>query len=101
MLNGAFMFLGDLSKEVDIPATFSFVKYKSYQATQSTGKVRKLIGLGEELKGRHIIVVEDIVDTGFTMPSFTEALSEMQPASVAICTLLFKKEALQCELELK
>ena len=100
ILNGAFMFLGDLAKRVSIPANFSFVKYRSYEATQSTGQVKELIGLGEELRGRHIIIVEDIVDTGLTMQHLVQTLEEMAPASVSIATMLLKPEALQCDLKL-
>lgn len=95
ILNGAFIFLGDLAKEVTIPVNFSFVKYSSYHATQSTGKVKELIGLGEGLEGRNIIVVEDIVDTGLTMKYLVEELEAQKPASISIATLLLKKEALQ------
>lgn len=99
LLNGAFMFLGDLSKHIDVPAHFSFVKYRSYEATQSTGKIRELIGLNEELKDRHIIIVEDIIDTGLTMQHLLKALDEQKPASVAIASLLIKPASLKCELK--
>jgi hypoxanthine phosphoribosyltransferase len=100
LLNGAFMFLGDLAKEITVPAHFSFVKYSSYAHTQSTGKVRELIGLGQELRGRHIVVVEDIVDTGLTMQHLLRDLAAFEPASVAVASLLLKPEALQCELHI-
>lgn len=101
VLNGAFMFLADLAKHISVPASFSFVKFRSYEATHSTGTVKELIGLNENLKGRHVIVVEDIVDTGLTMKSLLERLEAHEPASVCIAAALLKPEALQTDIEIK
>lgn len=101
VLNGAFMFAADLMKQISIPLELSFVKLKSYKGTQSTGNIENLIGLQEGLSGRHIIIVEDIVDTGNTLHHALEALSEHRPASVAIAALLHKPEMTKYPLNLK
>lgn len=95
VLNGAFMFAADLMREVDIPSEITFVKFTSYQSMHSTGKVDQIIGFQENLWGRHIIVVEDIVDTGITMTEILKEIKTFQPASVEVVTLLMKPEALQ------
>ncbi len=93
ILNGSFMFFGDLLKAVDVECTVSFVKLASYQGTNSTGQVNELIGLNEDIEGRDIILVEDIVDTGGTLVKLHEILSEKKPKSIKIATLLYKPEA--------
>ncbi|MFW5890305.1 MAG: hypoxanthine phosphoribosyltransferase [Marinilabiliaceae bacterium] len=100
ILNGSFMFSADLMKLLDFPCEVSFVKLSSYQGTGSTGKVKKLIGLSEEIKGRTVVLLEDIVDTGTTMESLVSQLEAGQPAEVKVATLLFKPEACQKELKL-
>lgn len=101
ILNGAFMFAADLLKNVTVPCNVSFVKLASYQGTDTTGKIKELIGLNESVEGRHVIVVEDIVDTGFTMRDILDSLSEKKAASVAVCTLLCKPEKLKVDINLK
>lgn len=93
VLNGAFMFTADLFKAISIPAEVSFVKLKSYSGTSSTGKVVSPIGLMEDVKDRHIIVVEDIIDTGTTLNYFLPELLKQSPASVKIAAFLSKPEA--------
>lgn len=93
MLNGAFMFAADLLKEISIPCVISFVKFSSYHGTESTGKVNELIGLNQDLKGKHIIILEDIVDSGTTMDHLMPTVLKENPASIKICTLLFKPDA--------
>jgi len=95
VLNGAFMFASDLMKNINIDCEISFVKLASYQGTQSTEKVKELIGLNEDLAGRNVIVVEDIVDTGITMEGIIRDLHKKEVADVRIATLLFKPEAFQ------
>jgi len=90
VLNGAFMFMGELMKKIEIPSEISFVKLASYSGMSSTGKVQELIGLCNNIKGRHIIIVEDVVDTGESMDHLLRSLEGHEPASVAIATLLFK-----------
>jgi hypoxanthine phosphoribosyltransferase len=99
ILNGSFIFAADLYKKISIPSTISFIKLISYKGTTSTGTVITSIGLEEDLLDRHIIIVEDIVDTGKTMSEFIPTLQKMQPASIRICTLLQKPEALKHELQ--
>jgi len=95
VLNGAFMFASDLMKHIDIDCEISFVKLGSYQGTQSAGTVKELIGLNENLAGRNVIVVEDIVDTGITMEGIIHDLHKKNVADVRIATLLFKPQAFQ------
>ena len=95
VLNGSFIFAADLMREITIPCEVSFVKLASYQGVTSTGKVREVIGINENLKGRHVIIVEDIVDTGRTMKQMIESLGTRNPASVRICTLFVKPDKLE------
>lgn len=94
ILNGSFVFAADLFRSISIPAEISFIKLASYKGTSSTGHVITAIGLDENLRGRHIIIVEDIVDTGKTMSAFLPELLDRHPASVKIASLLIKPEAL-------
>jgi hypoxanthine phosphoribosyltransferase len=94
ILNGAFMFASDLFKYITIEAEICFIKLASYKGTKSTGNVITSIGLDEPLKDRHVIIVEDIVDTGKTLSEFLPQLSNQQPASMKIAALLHKPEAL-------
>jgi hypoxanthine phosphoribosyltransferase len=99
VLNGAFMFAADLLKHVKIPCEIDFIKLKSYQGTKSQGNVRELYGLSENIENRHIIIVEDIVDTGLTIKCLTENLKARKPASVKISTLLFKPNAMTTNIK--
>ena len=94
ILNGSFMFASDLFKELSIEAEICFIKLASYKGTKSTGNVITSIGLDEPLNGRHVIIVEDIVDTGKTLSEFLPQLINQQPASLKIAALLHKPEAL-------
>ncbi|MCH5308926.1 MAG: hypoxanthine phosphoribosyltransferase [Prevotella sp.] len=100
VLNGSFIFAADLMREMTIPCEISFVKLASYQGTTSTGKIKEVIGINENLSGRTVIIVEDIVESGLTMKRMIETLGTRNPESVHICTLLFKPEKLQTELKL-
>jgi hypoxanthine phosphoribosyltransferase len=95
VLNGAFIFAADLFKEINIPCSISFVKVSSYVGTSSTGEVKQVIGLQEQIKGKHIVVIEDIVDSGLTIQKVSELLTHEDPASIEVCTLLFKPDAFQ------
>jgi len=101
VLNGAFMFAADLMREVNIPCEMSCVKLASYQGTTSTGKIKEVMGINEDLTGRHVIIVEDIVDTGLTMKQMIESLGTRNPASISICTLLLKPDKVQEDLDVK
>jgi len=101
VLNGAFIFAADLMREITIPCEVCFVKLASYQGTTSTGKVREVLGINEDLTGRHVIIVEDIVDTGLTMKQMIETLGTRNPASISVCALLVKPDKLQVPLDLR
>jgi len=93
ILNGAFMFASDLLKKVNTPCEISFVKLASYEGTSTTENVKTLVGLSDNLKGRTVIVVEDIVDTGITMEHIIAMLEEAEVAEIKIATLFFKPES--------
>lgn len=99
ILNGSFVFAADLFKQINTPATISFIKLASYKGTSSTGTVITAIGLEENLHGKDIILIEDIVDTGKTMTEFIPTLMQQNPNSVRICTLLQKPDALKYPLD--
>ena len=101
VLNGSFVFAADLMRMITIPCEISFVKLASYQGTVSSGKVKEVIGINEDLKGRTVVTVEDIVDTGFTMKRMMEQLGTREPESLHICTLLVKPGKLQVPLNIE
>ena len=101
VLNGAFVFAADLMRELTIPCEISFVKLASYQGVTSSGTVKEVIGINENLAGRTIIIVEDIVDSGLTMKRMIESIGTRNPASVHICTLLLKPDRLQVPLDIE
>ena len=93
ILNGSFIFAADLFRALEIDAAISFVKLSSYDGTSSTGHVVRAIGLKEDIAGRHVIIVEDIVDTGKTLHDFLPGLRQQGPASLKIATFLNKESA--------
>lgn len=93
VLNGAFIFASDLIKRITLDCEIAFVKLSSYQGTRSSGVVQQIIGLDLDLKGRTIVVVEDIIDTGLTLDSFLKTLAQMEPADVKVAACLIKPEA--------
>ncbi len=95
ILNGSFMYASDLFKEINIEAEICFIKLASYKGTKSTGNVITSIGLDEPLKDRHVVIIEDIVDTGNTLGKFLPQLFNQQPASLKITALLQKPDALE------
>ena len=95
ILSGSFMFASDLFKKISIPAEISFIKLASYKGTRSTGSVITSIGLDQDLHGRDVIILEDIIDTGKTLSVFLPQLEHQQPRSLKICALLHKPESLQ------
>lgn len=99
VLNGAFVFAADLLRAMSLEAEISFVKLRSYNGTASTGRVQELIGLTHDLRGRDVIVVEDIVDSGETLHQFLPELRAHGCASVRTAVLLVKPEALRHPLE--
>ncbi len=95
VLNGCFMVMADLMKQVHIASEVSFVKLASYEGSTRRNAVSELIGLDCNLEGREVIIVEDIVDTGHSLKHTLDAVYAQNPASVAVCTLLLKPKALQ------
>jgi hypoxanthine phosphoribosyltransferase len=93
ILNGSFMFAADLFKNLTIEAEISFIKLASYRGVKSTGHVLTSIGLDNNITGRDVIIVEDIIDTGKTLHNFLPQLYNQQPASIKIAVLLHKPEA--------
>lgn len=90
VLNGAFMFAADLLKEINIPCEISFIKVASYFGTSSTGNVAELIGLTENLSGRTVVIVEDIVDTGITIERLSDILLKKNVKQIKVATALMK-----------
>lgn len=100
ILNGSFMFSADLMKLIEFPCEISFVKLSSYHGMESTGEVKQLIGLNENVEGRTVVLLEDIVDTGVTIENLVRQLKTQNPADVKIATLLFKPEACTRDIKL-
>ena len=93
ILNGSFMFAADLMKKIEFPCELSFIKLASYKGTQSTEKAKELIGLNEDLKGRTVVIVEDIIDSGLTIAGVIKQLTNMGVEDIKISTLLYKPAA--------
>lgn len=101
VLNGCFMFAADLMRNLNIECEISFVKLSSYQGTTTTGVIREVLGLTESITGRDVIVVEDIVDTGYTMQRMIESLGTREPSSVQIASLFLKPARLKVPVDVK
>jgi len=100
ILNGSFMFASDLFKQLNIDAEICFIKLASYKGLKSSGNVVTSIGLDDDLYGKDVVIVEDIVDTGKTLHNFLPRLLHQQPRSLKIATLLHKSAATQYHLTL-
>ncbi|GET27689.1 hypoxanthine phosphoribosyltransferase [Prolixibacter sp. NT017] len=101
ILNGSFIFSADLMKKLELlDAQITFLKLASYSGTQSTGNLKELIGLNEDLQGRNVVILEDIVDSGFTITDVVRQVKEKGAADVKVATLLFKPDALKTEAKL-
>ncbi len=101
ILNGSFMFAADLVRLITIPCEISFIKVASYEFAESKGQVEEILGLPAEVAGRHILLLEDIVDTGLTMQEVVRSIRELQPASIHIATLLLKPDSLKTEVPIR
>lgn len=101
VLNGSFMFMSDLIKKIEFNSELSFVKLSSYEGMQTTGDVKCLIGLNHSLEGRHVIIVEDIVDTGESIEHLMRSLRGHSPRSVEVATLFFKPESYAKSIPIK
>ena len=100
ILNGSFVFAADLLRDITIPCEITFVRVASYEGVSSTGKVKQLLGLTQNIEGRTVIIVEDIIDTGFTMKELLRMLEEKHPAEIHISSLLVKPGNLQVDLDI-
>lgn len=98
VLNGSFMFAADLLKNYEGDCEISFVKVASYHGMSSSGTVSELIGLTENLEGRHVVILEDIVDTGLTLKKVYLSVMQRNPSSLKVATLLFKPDAYKGDL---
>lgn len=99
ILNGAFMFTAELMRQLDEPYEVTFARYSSYKGTCTTGVVREIMPVQADIKGRTLILVEDIIDTGFTMRYVMDKLRKEGAADVRLATLLFKPASLKCDLK--
>ena len=93
VLNGVFLFAADIFRQINLDCQVSFIKLASYDGTSSTGKIKELIGWNEDITGKTVVVLEDIVDTGATLERVIGELKLRKAADIKICTLLFKPEA--------
>lgn len=100
VLNGSFVFAADLLRGIDTPCEISFVRMASYEGTSSTGDVKQLIGLKEDIKDRTVVIVEDIIDSGLTMVHLLDLLKERRPADIKIAALLVKPSNLKVNLDI-
>ncbi len=99
VLNGAFIFAADLLKHYQGDCEISFIRLSSYAGTKTTGEVKTVIGLDDDIKGRDVIILEDIVDSGITISHLVADLSSYAPRSVRVATLLLKPAAVQKEVK--
>ncbi len=93
ILNGAFLFAAELFKRLNFQCQISFLKLASYQGSTTSGNVKRLIGLNEDIKDRTVVILEDIIDTGITMEHIKKQLLGYEPKTIKIATLLFKPQA--------
>jgi hypoxanthine phosphoribosyltransferase len=100
ILNGSFMFTSDLMKQINIPCELSFIKLASYQGVDSTGTIKEVIGLKENIAGRTVVIVEDIVDTGITMQHLLDTLETHTPKEIRIASMLVKPKSLSIDLRI-
>jgi hypoxanthine phosphoribosyltransferase len=101
VLNGAFIFAADLMREINLNSTISFIKLSSYSNTSSSGKIKELIGLNEKLFKKDVIIIEDIVDSGFTLEYLSEQLLALGPSSLEVVALLVKPDSLKAKVNIK
>ena len=99
VLNGAFIFAADLIREIESPCEISFIRLSSYSGTESTGTVKKVSELPGNLKGKNVLIVEDIVDTGYTMKYLVEEIKKMDAKSVKVATLFDKPSRRKCDVQ--
>ncbi len=100
ILNGAFMFASDLFKLINFPCQITFLKLASYDGTKTSGTVKQLIGINQDLKNRTVVLLEDIVDTGITLDTILRQLNGYEPKEILVATMLHKPDALQKNVQL-
>ena len=100
ILNGSILFFSDLLKQLDIECEVAFLRVSSYKGTETTGNVKKVLGLDKNIENTDVIIVEDIVDTGITLENIIADLSSNNPSSLKVATLLFKPKATQKTIQL-
>jgi hypoxanthine phosphoribosyltransferase len=100
ILNGAFMFASDLFREITLDCQITFLKLASYAGTSSTGTVKRLIGINEDIYQKTVVILEDIVDTGVTLENIIKQLKGYEPAEIKVATMLFKPDAYTKDLKL-
>lgn len=100
VLNGSFVFAADLMRGITTPCEITFVRMASYEGIESTGKVKQLIGLNEQIEGRTVVIIEDIIDSGLTMEKLLTMLNEKNPKDVRIAALLVKPNNLKVNLDI-
>jgi len=93
ILNGAFIFAADLIRLIDLPCMVTFIKVASYHGDRTGGKIDDLIGIGENLEGKCVVIIEDIIDTGLSMDHVVQIVRSHKPAEIRIAALLFKEDA--------
>ncbi len=101
VLNGSFLFVAELMKNITIDCEITFIRVSSYEGTGTTGKIKQILGLSEEISGRDVIIIEDIVDTGHTMAELLGQVTAKKPRSIEIATMLHKPEATRIPVTLK
>lgn len=100
VLNGSFMYAADLVRNITTPCEVAFVRFSSYEGMESTGKVKEVMGLTDDIEGRTVVVVEDIIDSGLTMQQLLGNLREKNPAEIRVASLLVKPDNLEVELDI-
>ena len=99
VLNGSFLFMADLLKEITVSCEVGFIKVSSYTGTESSGNIKQAFGLPEDLHNKDVILVEDIVDTGLTLNYIIDEVNKQSPASIKVCSLLLKPAALKSPID--
>jgi hypoxanthine phosphoribosyltransferase len=99
VLNGSVIFMADLLRNINCSCEIGFIRVSSYSGTSSTGQVRNVLGMSESIKGRHVILVEDIIDTGDTAAFLLETLKQQEPASICFAAMLFKPASLRQDIQ--
>jgi hypoxanthine phosphoribosyltransferase len=100
ILNGAFIYMADLMRACDMDCELAFIQLSSYEGLSSSGEIKTVMDLNIDVKDRHVIIAEDIIDTGNTLNQFIPSLEKLNPASISLTTLLLKPDALQHSLNI-